>query len=192
MWSDDMLAIRNKLIRIAKNELDQHATIIVFPESVAGSSRRPQVELWKEVSLSAKSKGAVVLVGEEAWNTRKTGFYNALVGFGDVPVQGQVIAAAQVPMPVGDWKFGLEEGAISHIFGKDVISLAGKFVAVSMCYEDFILWPHRGLLSGKADVLISAANQWPSRGTSAETAQDLSRKLLGRLAGVPMLIAKNH
>jgi hypothetical protein len=97
-----------------------------------------------------------------------------------------------VPMPVGDWKFGFEEGAETNIFGSDIVDLHGKKVAFSLCYEDFLLWPHRGLLAGNADVLVSATNQWPSSGTSAEIAQDISRVALARMAGIPILTAKNH
>ncbi len=51
---------------------------------------------------------------------------------------------------------------------------------------------HRALLAGRADLLVSAANQWPSSGTSAEIAQDTHRVLLARMAGVAILIAKNR
>lgn len=140
----------------------------------------------------AKSRGATVLVGQEVWNKERTGFRNALVGYGVYGDAGGVVISSQVPMPIGDWKFGYEGGAETNIWGSDVIALYGRRVAVSLCYEDFLLWPHRGLLAGKAELLISATNQWPSSGTSAEIAQDVSRMALARLAGVPLLTAKNR
>jgi len=191
LWSDDMAARREALAGMALRSLDSGAKVVIFPESISGSSRRPQDAVWQPVSDLARRRGATVLVGEERWNADRTGFRNALVAYGAAQ-DGQVMVSSMVPMPVGDWKFGLEEGAETNIFGSDVVELNGRRVAFSMCYEDFLLWPHRGLLAGWADMLVSVSNQWPSSGTSAETAQDVSRLALARLAGVALLTAKNH
>jgi len=142
--------------------------------------------------VAARARGATVLVGEETWDNARTGFKNALVGYGAEKDGGAVVVSSMVPMPVGDWKFGFEEGAETNIFGSDITDLHGKKVAFSLCYEDFLLWPHRGLLAGRADLLVSATNQWPSSGTSAEIAQDISRAALARMAGIPILTAKNR
>lgn len=192
LWSDDMAARRAALAGIALRSLDTGAKVIIFPESIAGSSRRPQDSVWRPVADLARRNGATVLVGEERWNAERTGFRNALVDYGSLQEGGQVTVSSMVPMPVGDWKFGLEEGAETNIFGSDLVVLHGRRVAFSMCYEDFLLWPHRGLLAGRAELLVSVTNQWPSAGTSAEGAQDVSRRALARLAGVPLLTAKNH
>ncbi|SMG00087.1 hypothetical protein [Burkholderia singularis] len=191
LWSDDMLVRRKFLAETARFALEEGNIVVVLPESISGSSRRSQTDIWRGVAEYARSLGATVLVGEEVWNQENTNFRNALVGYGDGG-NGSVIVSSQVPMPIGDWKFGYDGGAQTNLLGRDVVRLHGQRVAFSMCYEDFILWPHRGLLSGNADLLVSAANQWPSRGTSAEIAQDVSRHALARLAGVPLLTAKNH
>lgn len=192
LWSEEMVERRRFLAETAAHALKQGDKVVVFPESISGSSRRSQAALWHGVVEEARSRGATVLVGEEVWNKDKTGFKNALVGYGVYGGDGAVVVSSQVPMPIGDWKFGYEEGAETNIFGSDVVALQGRRVAFSVCYEDFLLWPHRGLLAGHADLLISTANQWPSSGTSAETSQDISRLALARLTGVPLLIAKNH
>lgn len=192
LWSDDMAARRAALAGIALRSLDNGAKVIIFPESISGSSRRPQEAIWQPVTDLARRNGATVLVGEERWNAARTGFRNALVDYGSATEGGHVTVSSLVPMPVGDWKFGLEEGAETNLFGSDLVQLHGRRVAFSMCYEDFLLWPHRGLLAGRAEMLVSATNQWPSSGTSAETAQDVSRRALARLAGVALLTAKNH
>jgi hypothetical protein len=192
LWSDDMAARRDALVGMALLELSKGAKVVIFPESISGSSRRSQQALWQRVSDAARQRGATVLFGEETWNAARTGFRNALVGYGTEADGGAVAVSSMVPMPIGDWKFGLEEGADTNIFGSDVIDLHGQRVAFSMCYEDFLLWPHRGLLAGRAGLLVSATNQWPSSRTSAESAQDRSRAALARLAGVALLTAKNH
>lgn len=192
LWSDDMAVKREGLAERAMAALSSGAKVIIFPEASTGSSRREQRNTWARVSEQAKARGATVLVGEETWNAGRTGFQNALIGFGTEKDGGDVVVSSMVPMPMGDWKFGFAEGAETNLFGSDVIELHGMKVAFSMCYEDFLLWPHRGLLTGRADLFVSATNQWPSSGTSAETIQDISRAALARMAGVPMLTAKNR
>lgn len=192
LWSDQMAERREKLADIAMRELGDGAKVVILPESISGSSRRPQQEVWRRVSEAARQRNATVLVGEESWNAARTGFRNALAAYGTERDGGTIMVSSKVPMPVGDWKFGLEEGAETDIFGSDLVTLQGRRVAFSMCYEDFLLWPHRGLLAGQAEFLVSATNQWPSSGTSAETAQDISRAALARLAGVALLTAKNR
>lgn len=193
LWSGQMEARRVLLAERALRELAQGMELVVFPESVSGSNRRDQAALWRPVARAAAARGATVLVGEESWSRDKRSFRNALVGYGAAAgADGAVLVSSRVPMPMGDWKFGLEEGAATEVFGDDVVALHGRRVAFSMCYEDFLLWTHRGLLAGRADLLVSATNQWPSAGTSAEIGQDLSRAALARLAGVALLTAKNH
>lgn len=192
LWSDDMAAKREGLADLAMVALSSGAKVIIFPEASSGSSRRAQTDIWAGVSTQAKVRGATVLVGEETWDAARTGFQNALIGFGAEKDGGAVMVSSMVPMPMGDWKFGFGEGAETNLFGSDVIELHGMKVAFSMCFEDFLLWPHRGLLSGRADLFVSATNQWPSSGTSAETIQDISRAALARMAGVALLTAKNR
>lgn len=192
LWSDEMASRREFLADRAVHDLSRGAKVIIFPESISGSNRRVQSTVWHRVSTAAMAQGATVLVGEETWNKARTGFKNALVGYGTEKDGGAVVVSSMVPMPIGDWKFGFEEGAETNIFGSDIVNLHGKKVAFSLCYEDFLLWPHRGLLAGRADLLVSAANQWPSSGTSAEISQDISRAALARMAGVAILTAKNH
>lgn len=192
LWSDEMVEKRQGLANQALAELARGAKVVIFPEASSGSSRRSQIDLWEQVSAAARERGATVLVGEETWNKARSGFQNALIGFGTEKSDGAVVVASMVPMPMGDWKFGFSEGAETNILGNDVIELHGLRVAFSMCYEDFLLWPHRGLLTGQAVLLVSASNQWPSSGTSAEVIQDISRAALARMAGVALLTAKNR
>lgn len=192
LWSDLMTERRTILAKTALHELELGARVVIFPESISGSNRRPQHTIWQDVASFAQAKNATVLVGEEHWTPGTHTFRNALVIYGKAGANGEVFVSSQVPMPVGEWKFGAEDGADTDLFGDDVRHLQGQAVAFSLCYEDFLLWPHRGLLSGQATLLVSVSNQWPSANTSAEISQDLSRMALARLAGVPLLTAKNH
>jgi apolipoprotein N-acyltransferase len=192
LWSDEMLTRRQTLVAIAREELRAGARVIVFPESVSGSNIRPQLELWQSVADEAARRGSTILVGQETWDESRSGYRNALIGFGAGVDDNRVFASSLVPMPMGEWKFWFEKGAEIDIFGGDVRRLHDRNISISICYEDFLLWAHPGLLTGKADLLVSVANQWPSSGTSSEVFQDTSRKSLARLAGVPLIVAKNR
>ena len=175
----------------AMQALAQGYKLIVFPESISGLRERTYPEIWAPVAARARAAGATVIVGREYRSVPHADFKNAFIGYGHYGGDGAVLASSQVPMPIGDWKFGLAGGAETDLFGSDLRYWYGEVVSFSVCYEDFLLWPHRGLLHGRATVLVSAANQWPSAGTSAEQGQDISRSLLARVAGVPIIIAKN-
>ncbi len=192
VWSDEMLAKRQAMVAIAREELQSGAKVVIFPESAAGSNLRPQLDLWQGLAQEAVERGGTILVGQETWNEARSGFQNALIGFGAEVEDNAVFASSIVPMPMGEWKLGFEKGAELNIFGSNIYELAGTRFSILMCYEDFLLWAHPGLLLGKADLLISVANQWPSSGTSSETFQDTSRHALARLAGVALLTAKNR
>lgn len=186
--------LRDREIFLAEKALtDMHQgyKVIVFPESISGLRNRVYPEIWGPVAERAKALGATVIIGREYKSTPHADFKNALMGYGLYGGDGSIIASSQVPMPIGDWKLGYEDGAETDIFGSDLHSLYGELVSFSVCYEDFLLWPHRGLFFGDASLLVSVANQWPSAGTSAERSQDISRLMLARLAGVPTVIARN-
>ncbi len=65
-------------------------------------------------------------------------------------------------------------------------------IALSVCYEDGVLWGHPGLLSGQADLLVSVANLWALDGTRTAHAQSVGASALARLGGVSMRRAVNE
>ena len=177
------------LVRLAQRAMNEGATVIVFPESIWGSRRPATLAHLERLNEEAKDKNVVLIVGEDLPTHDGARYLNALTALG---VQEGMFSVARVPMPIGVWRMGFGYDAVASPFATDTAMLAGVPVAVAICYEAYILWPHWGLLTGQAKVLVASANQWSMRGRVAEDRQNLSRMVLARLAGVPLLAAVNH
>ena len=187
LGNNSLLRMKN-VIDESNQALNAGAKLILFPEALLGQQSIVHAAAFRKISARAQEQGAVILVGAENWNG--FGYYhNALNAYGAAT---GVSFKSRVPMPLGDWKPGFKGGAESDVFGSDKVTIGNRDAAVSVCYEDLILWPHWFLLSGKAQVLLAPSNQWGVAGTAAERVQNLSRKALARMAGVPVVSASNH
>jgi len=188
--------------------------VIVFPESVlAPMAPADELELML-VADRAQKQGVVLLMGEtialkpdgSAWRNTVTamgyeqGNRPCDRGANEIPCLlgderiGNTIDESRLPMPMGGWR--LSGGVPSRPFASDIVALETRDgtvnMAMSICFEDLMLWPHRGLLTGQADVLVSVANTWATSGTRGDQSQTLSVRLLARLAGVPLVRAVNR
>lgn len=163
------------VVDAAKRGLEQGGGFVVLPESIAGPWRPALSESFAKLPDR-------VMIG--AVMPTEGGYLNALVDR-----DGNVLASSRVPMPIGDWKPG---GAKANIWASDLVQIDWHRVAVSICYEDYILWPHRGLLTWQADLMVSASNNWSVAGRDAVRIQRVSAEALARLAGAPLVRAVNY
>jgi apolipoprotein N-acyltransferase len=183
----------DKISALAADALRLGAKVVVFPESVlAPLTPADQIALL-DVANRARKAGAVLLVGE---TIQTSGAGEALAWRNTVRAFGAMdgtIDQSRVPMPLGNWR--LRGGAPAHPFTSDIVEIKTRDGAVaaafSLCYEDTILWPHLGLLTGRAQVMVSMANAWSTLETRGDATQQLSARLLARLAGVPLVQARN-
>jgi apolipoprotein N-acyltransferase len=72
------------------------------------------------------------------------------------------------------------------------LAIAGRRTAFSICYEDFLWWPHWRLLVDRPDVLISMSNGWFDFDLGLARIQQQSADSIARLANVPLLRAVNR
>lgn len=178
----------SRLFGMARRAVEGGATVVVMPESIVGEWRAAVEHRASRLMPLLERTGGTLIVGADA-----------LLKDGDranswIAVDGRGIrkvAESRIPMPLGDWKFGLAPGARANPWGRDLVAVRGRKVAVSICYEDYILWPHWCLLSGQAEVMVAAANLWSVSGLGATRIQATSRRALARLAGVPLIEAVN-
>jgi apolipoprotein N-acyltransferase len=68
----------------------------------------------------------------------------------------------------------------------------GLRTAVSICYEDALLWPHWRMLFDRPDVIVSVANNWFNSSLYDAQAQRQSIESVARLVGRPLLRAVNE
>ena len=66
------------------------------------------------------------------------------------------------------------------------LNIAGRRAAFSICYEDFLWWPHWRLLMDQLDILISTSNGWFDADLHTYT-HEQSVRSVAQLAGVPLL-----
>lgn len=107
-------------------------------------------------------------------------------------LDGRVIARTRLPVPIGNWRPFMRGGVPARPFESDLVDAHGKRLAVSICYEDVVIWPHSGLLTWRSDAMISVANMWALDGTRTSGAQDVAARLLARMAGVPLYRSVNR
>jgi len=168
----------------------QGAEVVVFPESVLSPlTPADQVAMMPAV-VEARRRGAVILAGVVEPTGPNT-WRNTIRAFG---AQEGIVDESRLPMPIGNWRPGFG-GVPARPFAPDVAILTPRGqpvpTAFSICYEDTLIWPHWGLLSGRARVMVSVANAWPTSGTRGDRVQTLSAHLLANLAGVPLVRARN-
>lgn len=178
------------LAEATRAHMGDHAEVLVFPESVLDPMAPADEVAFMGAKVAAQRNGTIVLAGA----IEKTGpdtWRNTIRAFG--AMEG-VIDESRLPMPLGNWRPGFG-GVAGRPFATDLVTLKTRSgpttAAMSICFEDTVIWPHAGLLSGQADVMVSVANTWATAGTRGDRTQTVSAHLLARLAGVPLVRARN-
>ncbi len=72
------------------------------------------------------------------------------------------------------------------------LSVDGKRMALSICFEDMLWWPHWRLLVDRPDVLVSVDNAWFDADLAVARIQAQSIASVARAAGAPLLRAVNR
>lgn len=167
------------------------AQVLVFPESII-APRTPADELTLAIMQDEAARAeAVVLVGETIPG-RDGRWRNVVRAYG--PQAGAIVDEARLPMPMGNWRW--RGGVRARPFQSDLVTLPTRTgplrVAMSICYEDTVVWGHWGLLTGQADAMISLANTWATQDTRGDRTQAVSAAMLARLGGVALTRATNR
>ena len=164
--------------------------VIVFPASLLSPLTPADQVAMSRAVVEAERRGIVILAGVVE-QTGPNRWRNTLQAFG---AQEGVVDESRIPMPMGNWR--LSGGVAARPFASDltiVETREGPYVtAMSICYEDTLIWPHFGLLAGRADVMVSVSNSWATSRTRGRVTQEATAKLLARLAGVPLVRAENR
>lgn len=164
--------------------------VIVFPESVFDPMTLADQVAFSTAVYGAKQRGVVILAGASV-RTGPDSWRNTVQAFG---AMDGTVDESRIPMPMGNWRLG-GRGVPLRPFASDTIIVETRrgpvTAAMSICYEDTLIWPHAGLLAGKADVMVSVNNAWATAGTRGDRTQTTSAELLARLGGVPLVRAKN-
>lgn len=185
---------QQELMRAAREAIDAGAKVVILPEEVAGTWRTAVAYWWQPLDAYAQRRGATVLVGADVpvspgLSEEAARFADSLVLLGAT----QGIVSARQPIPLGSWRPWSDRSAVADLTGDGVLKLHGVRVAVSICYEDLLMWPVLVSFARppQPQVLVSVANSWFYEGLDSLWIQRRSVELLARLFGVPLLRAVN-
>ena len=178
---------QQQLMKQVDTALHEGAKLILLPESIVGEWQ-PASEYWwqKEIDL-AKVKKTTLLIGAVVDESHGHWSDALIIRGTDVG-----IARARIPIPVGMWNPFSATGFNSYPGNSGVVSVQGKPVAISMCYEDLLVFPMiQSFLMGKPQALLSSANNWFGQGTDEPAMQTMAINVQARLFGVPLIRALN-
>lgn len=158
--------------------------LLVFPESI--------IHGFADVDRVALVPAANTPERPEVWLGATLRNAEGRVENAVVRLDGSVVARNRLPVPIGNWRPFMASGVVADPFGSDLVAFEGKQVALSICYEDAVLWPHPGLLTGRADAMVSVSNHWALRGTRTARAQAVAANALATMADVPLIRSTNQ
>ncbi|TAM48971.1 MAG: conjugal transfer protein TraB [Paraburkholderia sp.] len=182
----------------AQAAFDGGDQVVILPEEAVGLWR-PAVRFWWEPFV-----------------TSLTGSRRTLVLGADLPVSGTddatpglskefrytdsaiVLGAthgrldSRQPVPGGLWRPGARVSARLGSLRQRYQIVAGKLVGFSICYEDYLLWPHWRLYLHRPDLLVSMANDWFASDLALSHIQLQSIESVARLSAVPLLRTVNR
>lgn len=180
---------------------DGDTRVVVLPEEVVGPWTDATAWWWIPLAQRLAARGRTLVLGADVFQTERTYIDSAIVlGAGVESPATQTLAAvpyhARMPMPVGLWRPWADWGggvtAMRGAYVQPYAPIDGRRVAFSLCYEDFLIWPHLRLLIDPPDVLLDLANLWFADDLAIARIQQQSIGAFARLAGVPVLRAENH
>ena len=178
---------QQQLMKQVDTALNEGAKLILLPENIVGEWQ-PASEYWwqKEIDL-ARLKKSTLLIGA-AVNEGHGHWSDALMIRG----ADTGIARARIPIPLGMWNPFSATGFNSYPISTGVVAVQGKLVAISVCYEDLLVFPMaQSFLMSKPQALLSSANNWFGQGTDEPAMQTLAINVQARLFGVPLIRALN-
>lgn len=182
----------------AQAALDKGNQVVILPEETVGLWR-PAVRFWWGPFISSLAHRRQTLVlGADLRAGETEGAAPGLNDYFRLTDSAIFLGGAhgrfdsRQPVPGGLWRPGARISASLGSLKQRYSRIAGKLVAFSICYEDYLLWPHWRLYIRRPDILVSVANDWFARDFALGQIQRQSIESVARLSGVPLLRAVNR
>lgn len=183
------LYARSEALQLAaRKAFDAGARVVVLPEEMTGLWR-DSTQFWWDSSLTQlKDSRQTLVMGVDllvSESPRRYADSAIVLGAGDGRFD------SRQPVPAGLWRPMAPLSAVLGDLSQDFLSIDGHRAAFSICYEDFLFWPHWRLFLVRPDVLLGLANNWFDDGLAVGEIQRQSISSIARIAGVPLLRAVN-
>ncbi|MBO7752776.1 conjugal transfer protein TraB [Burkholderia pseudomallei] len=165
------------------------ATVVVLPEEIVGLWR-PAVAYWWRNDIQAMAAAKRTLIIGLDLTVSATPFRYTDSAIIDGASHGRI--DSRQPVPATLWRPGAAISAIRGDLMQPYITVAGKRVAFSICYEDLLWWPHWRMLLQSPDALVSLSNSWFDSDLALAHIQRQGIAAIARLSGTPLLRAVNR
>lgn len=179
----------NRVQLAAQDAFNAGTRVVVVPEEIIGMWRPSTKFWWQGFVSNLRARGQTLVLGVDLMVS-------------DEPVRysdSAVVAGAGLgrldsrqPVPAGLWRPGAAVSAVLGNIAQGFLSIDGRRAAVSICFEDYLIWPHWRLLTERPDVLIGMSNGWFNSDLAVSQIQSQSVRSIARLAGVPLVRAVNQ
>lgn len=158
----------------------------VFPETVGGVWNSQASREW--MRFMADLPGQAVLVG--ALEPMSGSDYNNVL-IEITGTESRVAYRQRTPIPVGMWRPWSEASAIPQWFDQQgTTTVAGRRVAILLCYEALLVWPVLHSVLDKPEALVSVASTWWAP-DSIHRSQRHAMQSWARLFQIPLVEAYN-
>ncbi|WP_233849428.1 conjugal transfer protein TraB [Paraburkholderia sp. HD33-4] len=196
----DALYKRTEAVRAtADRQFELGARVVVLPEEVIGLWR-PSTRYWWSRYLEPLARTDRTLVlGVDLGDRESLRGHSDNEDYSLTYTDSAVVLGAghgrfdsRQPVPAGLWRPWANVSATPGHVMQGYLHLAGRRAAFSICYEDFLWWPHWRLLVDRPDVFVGMSNEWFSADLALANIQQQSAESIAKLAGVPLLRAMNR
>jgi hypothetical protein len=173
---------------IQETALSSGARVVVFPETVVSNWNVGTDLFWQRTITTLRSQHKTILVGANVSDPASEHYFNSIVIRG---MEEQANFIQRVPVPIAMWVPFSGKGVPLRLRGPGTIDIAGRRVAVLICYEHLLVWPVLTSFSARPDLLLGTANDYWARNTTVPEIQRACLQSWARLFAVPMLWAQN-
>ncbi|TGN95658.1 conjugal transfer protein TraB [Burkholderia sp. USMB20] len=185
-----LLNVRTQQVQaITRRAFTAGATVIVLPEEIMGLWR-PAMDYWwrDDMQALATAKRTLIIGMDLTVSATPFRYTDSAVIVG--ASHGRI--DSRQPVPAALWRPGASISAIRGGLMQPYITVAGKRVAFSICYEDLLWWPHWRVLLQSPDVLVNLSNGWFDSDLALAHIQRQGIAAVARLSGTPLLGAVNR
>jgi apolipoprotein N-acyltransferase len=186
-------------MQAAQREFESGVRVVVLPEELVGLWRPAMRYWWRDYLQHLAASNKTLILGVD------------LVETGSLPVgaisgepflrytDSAVVVGAgdgrfdsRQPVPAGLWRPWAKVSATPGRLTQRYLVVAGRRIAFSICYEDFLWWPQWRLLIDRPDVMVSMSNGWFYADLALAHIQQQNMQSIAQVVGVPLLRAVNR
>ncbi|WP_258187828.1 conjugal transfer protein TraB [Trinickia symbiotica] len=174
------------------------AQVVILPEETIGLWRPSTHFWWRPFLAQLVARGQTLVLGADllsgAGGADAVSLDEHFRYTDSALILGDTLGRfeSRQPVPGGLWRPGARVSAKLGSITQRHLIIERKRVAFSICYEDYLLWPHWRLFVDRPDVLVSMANDWFAHDLALAQIQRQSVESIARLSGVPLLRAVNR